>query len=62
MIKAFLQPTDCKLCYWGRMGLLGALCVGVGKELDSYWAALPFGIVAVLATGAKWLVNRYPPQ
>lgn len=59
MFKQFLLPTECKLCYWGRLALIGAagveLGVGVGR-----WAEVPLLIVAVLMVGLKWLVTRYP--
>lgn len=58
MIKAFFLPTDCKLCYWGRMAIAGATGVELGTGLGRV-AEIPLVTIAVLAVAAKWLVTKY---
>lgn len=58
MIKGFFLPTDCKLCYWGRMALVGAACVELGVHFERF-AEIPLVAVAVLMVAAKWLVTKY---
>jgi hypothetical protein len=58
MFKGLLLPTDCKLCYWGRLALFSALGVGLGVGLGK-WAAAPLLVVVAVMVGLKWLVIRY---
>lgn len=58
-IKAFFLPTECKLCYWGRMAIAVAIGVGVGVFTQSYWSLVLPCLVATLAVTAKWLVTKY---
>ena len=59
MIKAFFLPTDCKLCYWGRMALLAGAAIVVGTYAGSYWLVAPFAVIAAMSVAAKWLVKNY---
>lgn len=58
MFKDFFLPTDCKLCYWGRLALFTAagveLGIGVGR-----WAEVPLVAIVLAMMGLKWLVTRY---
>lgn len=58
MIKAFFLPTECKLCYWGRMALTSAVGVEAGVHFGRI-AEAPVLLVAGLAVAAKWLVTKY---
>ena len=59
MIKEFFLPTGCKLCYWGRMSLFAAFGAGCGAVTTSYWAIVPFVLVAGLMATLKWMVTRF---
>lgn len=59
MIKAFFLPTDCSICYWGRMALVAAIGIAAGTYADSYIVVAPFVLIAATAVGAKWLVKNF---
>lgn len=60
MFKRLLLPTDCKLCYWGRLALAASTGCVFGVEWQSYWAVAPFAVVVGIMGALKWLIVQYP--
>ena len=60
-MKKFFAPTDCVLCYVGRMAIFCAVGVALG-EYVGIWSAAPLVLVALIMTGLKWIVTRYTPE
>lgn len=58
MFKQLFLPTDCKLCYWGRLSLVGAAGVELGVGLGRA-AEIPLIVLAVIMVAVKWLVTKY---
>lgn len=58
MFKQMFLPTDCKLCYWGRLALFTAAGVELGIGLGR-WIEIPLVAIVVVMAGLKWLVARH---
>ena len=54
-ISDLFLPTDCKLCYWGRL----AAAAGFGVLLGSLtpWIAAIFFTITFVMAGLKWIVT-----
>jgi hypothetical protein len=59
LATSIFVPTQCIICYWGRLALVASLFSAMGTYFDAYLIAIVLAGIAGSTAILKWIVHKY---